>query len=343
MKNCLRCNIEFNLNKINKKYIDKNPELYDLCSYCRKYKKCLNCNEEFNHTQNHTCSKNCAQELKEKSCMISCGTKHNFSKNSNSRKDWEDKLLDTEGIINVFQREEVKEKSKVTCLDKYGVEYYSMTEECKEKIKNTSIERYGVDNYQKTEECKEKIKITNLNKYGEEYYQSTEECKEKIKKTSIEKYGVYSIFLLKNFMETSMLNKYGTKYPSQLDFVKEKVKNTISTQEYKDKMIANGYYLDPQKMAEKELYYYLVDKETKKSLKEHGVKYFGENWKDKIGIKENHVDHIYSKIEGFNNGILPYIIGSIHNLRILPYMENCIKKDRCDITLEELIHNFIFS
>ena len=315
MKKCIKCGTEYDISMISKKYLDKNPEIYNLCSYCRKYKKCLNCGEEFNHKQNQTCSKECSKELKEKSWLISCGSTHNFSKNSSSRKDWEDKLLENEGITNVFQREDVKEKSKITCLDKYGVNNYALTDECKNKIKLTSLEKYGVESSSQSEEIKNKVKQTNLKKYG-----------------------VYSLLLLKDFREINMLNKYGTKYPSQLDFVKEKVKNTRNTKEFKDKMIEKGYYLDPQKLSEKELYYFLVDKETKKSLKEYGEKYFGKNWRNKIGCKDNHIDHIYSVIEGFNNKILPYIIGSIHNLRIIPFMENCIKQGKCDITLEELFY-----
>ena len=47
------------------------------------------------------------------------GCEHNFCKNSESRKEWEQRLLDTEGIANVFQRESVKHKSKETLLKNY--------------------------------------------------------------------------------------------------------------------------------------------------------------------------------------------------------------------------------
>jgi hypothetical protein len=77
---------------------------------CRKYNICKNCVNEFHHRQNQTCSIKCAKELKEKSFMISCGTKHNFYKDSKSRIDWEDNLLKNEGIVNIFQREDVKKK-----------------------------------------------------------------------------------------------------------------------------------------------------------------------------------------------------------------------------------------
>ena len=50
------------------------------------------------------------------------GHKHNFCKDHPSRKKWEQKLFDEEGITNVFQRQEVKEKSIETMISKYGVE-----------------------------------------------------------------------------------------------------------------------------------------------------------------------------------------------------------------------------
>jgi very-short-patch-repair endonuclease len=144
MKKCLRCEAEYEINMINKKFQEKNPEIYNLCSYCRKYKKCLNCSNEFNHKQNQTCSKKCAKDLKEKSWLISCGSTHNFSKNSSSRKNWEDKLLKEEGITNVFQREEVKEKSKITCKEKYGFEYPSRHPLYKE-LKKLQIKKRMID------------------------------------------------------------------------------------------------------------------------------------------------------------------------------------------------------
>jgi len=337
MEICIRCGNDFDISMISKKYLDKNPEQYKSCSYCRKYRKCLNCEKEFHHKQNQTCSKKCAQELKEKSWLISCGAIHNFSKDSTSRKDWESKLLNEEGITNVFQRKEVKEKSKITCIQKYGEEKYSLTNECKEKIKKTSLKKYGVENYSKTEEWLKSFKETNLEKYGVENHTQNKEIKEKIKKTNLDKYGVYTLFLLKDFREESMMNKYGVPYASQLESVKKKIKETRSSKDFIYKMIEKGYFLDPQKLSEKELYYHLVKQETKNSLKNYGENVFGKNWQDTIGRKENHIDHIYSINEGFKNCILPHIIGSINNLRIIPFINNCIKQNRCDITLEELL------
>lgn len=69
--------------------------------------------------------------------MLSCGSKHNFSKKSKSRIEWENNLLDNEGIVNIFQREDVKEKIKKTLFEKYGVDNPSKSEIIKIKKKYT--------------------------------------------------------------------------------------------------------------------------------------------------------------------------------------------------------------
>ena len=137
MKTCKRCGDSYSIKNISDKYINKNPELYQNCSYCRKYKNCKNCNKEFHHKQNQTCSKKCSKELKERSWIESCGYPHNFFKESKSRKKWENKLLEEEGIVNVFQRESVKNKSIKTVLSKYGVDNVSKNSEIKSKKRKT--------------------------------------------------------------------------------------------------------------------------------------------------------------------------------------------------------------
>jgi very-short-patch-repair endonuclease len=134
---CKRCGDDYNIDNISKKYIEKNIEKYKFCSNCRKYKLCKNCGIEFHHHQNQTCSSICGKELKEKSLMLSCGTKHNFSKNSKSRIDWQNDMLEREGIQSVFQRNSIKQKIKKTILDKYGVEHISKSEKIKLKKRNT--------------------------------------------------------------------------------------------------------------------------------------------------------------------------------------------------------------
>lgn len=64
-------------------------------------------------------SKNSEQRRRE-TYREKTGYSHPFCKGSPDRKKWESRLLDEEGIVNVFQRESVKQKSKQTTLRKYG-------------------------------------------------------------------------------------------------------------------------------------------------------------------------------------------------------------------------------
>lgn len=50
-----------------------------------------------------------------------------------------------------------------------------------------------------------------------------------------------------------------------------------------------------------------------------------------------HLDHKYSILEGFKNGISPDIIGGIMNLEFIPWKENIKKRTKCSITINELI------
>jgi len=52
------------------------------------------------------------------------------------------------------------------------------------------------------------------------------------------------------------------------------------------------------------------------------------------------LDHIFSKVSGFKNGIPAYIIGHVSNLRIVESSYNRRKKHRSDIEIEDIIKNY---
>lgn len=112
--------IEFDCEKCNNKFYIKSFQNYVIfkrgiefytkrCSKCRRfYKKCEECNTEFyTKCNSRSCSKYCADVLREKSYIKSCNAKHNFSKNSKSRLKFEKELFENEGVINNFQRKEI--------------------------------------------------------------------------------------------------------------------------------------------------------------------------------------------------------------------------------------------
>lgn len=87
-------------------------------------------------------------------------------------------------------KESTKQKRKLTCLEKFGVENPFQSEEKKEKIKQTCLERYGYENTAQVPEFIEKQKQTNIERYGVTCTLNTEENIKKKKKTWIKNYGV---------------------------------------------------------------------------------------------------------------------------------------------------------
>lgn len=101
-------------------------------------------------------------------------------------------MLDRYGVQNAFQLETSKEKSKETCLRKYGAEYFQSTDGFVEKTTETCRERYGADWFLQTDAFRENLKRNNLEKYGVEYSFQRLDVKEKIRKTNMERYGCES-------------------------------------------------------------------------------------------------------------------------------------------------------
>ena len=94
-------------------------------------------------------------------------------------------LLETKGVENVFQLNDIKEKSKQTLKEKYEVEHYALTNEFKSKNLQTRTEKYGDDLYRR-----EKYRQTCLEKYGVENAFQNETVKQKIKETIKNRSGV---------------------------------------------------------------------------------------------------------------------------------------------------------
>ncbi|SIP86102.1 Putative Vsr/MutH/archaeal HJR family nuclease [Pacmanvirus A23] len=82
------------------------------------------------------------------------------------------------------------ERTRETCMEKYGVKCPTMTNDVKEKIKQSVLGKYGVENPFQSEEIKNKIKQNNLVKHGVEYNSQREDVKALMVETNIKKYGV---------------------------------------------------------------------------------------------------------------------------------------------------------
>ncbi|MCK9445838.1 hypothetical protein M0Q50_02980 [bacterium] len=82
-------------------------------------------------------------------------------------------------------------------IEKYGVENVFQLEDIKNKSKETVLLKYGVDNISQSKEIKQKKEDTCLERYGKKHHLQNKEIKEKQQKTCIEKYGVNNISKLK--------------------------------------------------------------------------------------------------------------------------------------------------
>ena len=133
------------------------------------------------------------------------------------------------GVEYSLQSTDVRNKRKKTNLERYGVEYSIQSEQCKEKIKKTNLERYGVECPLQNENIKSLIKKTNLEKYGVEYPLQSEEAKKKSKQTCLKNKGVeypMQSSEVRDKCKQSYLEKYGVYHPLQSDIVKEHIKKT---------------------------------------------------------------------------------------------------------------------
>lgn len=93
------------------------------------------------------------------------------------------------GVSHHTKADEVKEKYRQTCIERYGMTH-SRTTEVLEKTKQTCIDRYGADNPSRVAEFKEKRKDTHLKRFGVVNAFQSETVKRKMRKTCRQKYGV---------------------------------------------------------------------------------------------------------------------------------------------------------
>ncbi|MCK9446133.1 hypothetical protein M0Q50_04485 [bacterium] len=193
------------------------------------------------------------------------------------------------------------DKTKQTCLEKYGVEFYMKTDEYKERYKNTCLEKYGVENISQSEDIKDKKRKTCLSNYGVEYPGQSIELKEKSKKTCLEKYGVEYPWLnkeIKDKVYNTMLNRYGVKIPSKNTEIMNKI---IKTQIEKYGELWKNHI--PRYNPKSIIYLDMISEELNIIIKHAlngGEEKFGKYWVDGY-IKEHNICIEWDEKEHKNN------------------------------------------
>ena len=147
------------------------------------------------------------------------------------------------GTDNYFTTEDYKQKSRQTCLKKYGVNHVAQAKEVKEKIKQSFRRKYGVDYYTQTEEHKKKIQETCLKKYGatnivnsKSYKDRLEDINKKKEQTCIERYGSSTFVTSNQFKENQ---KNIQKKIKEISIKRYGVDNYTKTEEFQDKLVDN--------------------------------------------------------------------------------------------------------
>lgn len=131
-------------------------------------------------------------------------------------KSFKEAMLKIYGVDCATKHPMIKEKTKQTCLRKYGKTSTGGIEEFAEKSRKTCLERYGVPYPMMNEVVKQKSKNTNFEKYNC-YYTQTEIWKEQTRQTCLSKYGVE---------HHSKTEKFKTEMSKRLKGLKRKIVET---------------------------------------------------------------------------------------------------------------------
>jgi hypothetical protein len=132
-----------------------------------------------------------------------------------------------------------REKVKLTCIERYGVEFPSQTEDFKNRVKQTCLDKYGVEYALQSQEVKDKSKQTCLDKYGFENPSQSPDIKNKKTETSLNNYGVEYPMQSQEVRDKNKLTcieKYGVEYASQSYEVRDKLKTNCLTKELLEKI-----------------------------------------------------------------------------------------------------------
>lgn len=144
-------------------------------------------------------------------------------------------------IKNPMKKQEIKDKVKKTCLEKYGTTLVinsaeniekrkqkwkdeEFRREMAEKHRQTSLEKYGVEHPMKLDSIKEKQMQSMQEKYGVDHPYQSPEIMEKMKAKNKEKYGVENVAQLPEVqikMAQTTLQRYGVEHYNQLPEMKD--------------------------------------------------------------------------------------------------------------------------
>lgn len=121
-----------------------------------------------------------------------------------------------------------REKTKQTCIERYGGVAPAKCKYVVNKSKKTNLERYGVENAMQNKNISKKSQQTNIDRHGG-IGNASQNIKEKYKQTCIERYGVENAMqtdIVKETLKRTMLERYGVEHQSQLKSIRMKIQQS---------------------------------------------------------------------------------------------------------------------
>ena len=115
-------------------------------------------------------------------------------------------------------KDEIKERRKQTCLDKYGTDNVSKSQLIKDRIIESNQSRYGANSFTATKEGKSKVAQTKEERYGSSKYNNIEKNRE----TKLLRYGD-PYFSNRDKYKQTMQERYGVNNALQLKAKKKKI------------------------------------------------------------------------------------------------------------------------
>ena len=103
--------------------------------------------------------------------------------------------------------------------------------------------------------------------------------------------------------------------------------------------VDNGYAIAPEQRTVYELYESRVNRITEYNYRRYKQQINPHNYK-RARTNGWHLDHKFSKQQGFIEGILPEIIGHWTNLQMLPSKENRTKYITCSVSKQQLLEGY---
>ena len=140
--------------------------------------------------------------------------------NFNNRNKSKETCLNKYGVENPQQDESIRKRTQETLEKEYGGVGFA-SDSISDKCKKTSFDTYGNEKYNN----REKFVCTMNEKYGVSYSAESKEIRDKMNRTRQERYGDQGYTNREKAKET-MLELYGVENPTQLKEVQDRIKET---------------------------------------------------------------------------------------------------------------------